>query len=120
MSSPTNVLLVEVKEMPLKLRKELLSFNYLIKKIYMGDQKVLNSFPQSLVDTYPFAKRFSQLKNGSYKLKTFPKFPISSYDYVNQTHTIKTYSLPYRKDIPDMNSVFLDFTQSKFKDHLLI
>ena len=70
--------------------------------------------------TYPFAKRFSQLKNGSYKLKTFPKFPIFSYDYVNQTHAIKIYSLPYRKDTLNMNSVFLDFTQSKFKDHLLI
>ena len=86
----------------------------------MDDQKVLNSFPQSPEDTYPFAKRFSQLKNDTYKLKTFSKFPIFSDDYVNQTHKIKTCTLPCRKDTPNMNSVLLDFTQSKFKDHLLI
>ena len=86
----------------------------------MGDQKVLNSFPQSPEDTYPFTKRFSQLENGTYKLKTFSKFPIFSYDYVNQIHRIKTYTLSCRKDISNMNSVFLDFTQSKLKDHLFI
>ena len=113
MSSPSNALLVETKEMPLKLRRKWLSLNYLVKKISISDQLVINSFPQT-------DKKLAFLYNNIPKFKIFSKSPIFHYNYSNQIFKIPTWTLPYSKGTPNINSLFLNFIHSKFNDFLLI
>lgn len=113
MSSPSNALLVEAKEMPLKLRRKWLSLNYLVKKLSISDEMLINSFPLS-------NKNLSLIYNDIPKFKIFSKFPIFDYNYSNQIYKIPTWNLPYTKGTPNMNSLFLNFIHSKFNDYVLI
>lgn len=126
-SSPTNSLLSEAKEMPLGIRRQLLTDNYILKKVTMNDRTVLNpiiNIRNLIQSRRPNKPETSFIKSLNYinrfNLKTYPKYQLFSYDFNIQIYIPKIYYLPSRKDSSNVNDLFFEFINRSFSNETTI
>lgn len=125
-SSPTNSLLVEAKEMPLAIRRQLLSDNYILRKLTMSDDVISSIHSAKIIinSKCPNKPLSSYIKSLDYlndhNIKIFDKFHIYTYDYYIQIFIPTINYFPHKKNTPFLNILFINYMKTHFSSEIQI
>ena len=128
-STPTNSLLVECCEMPMRGRFEMISSRYISRKISMSDSLVLNAIRMNTTNDHQanhytnrnmLLSSLESITNETYQIYRSPSHIYFSGNFRSYFRRISFHIFIHKKGTPFINLIFKNFIATDFTNHTII